>query len=182
MKVKSNDTVCIFRRWVSPGCRLFLFCFERDFVVSLSGDKRANVIDVFYTTSRCLDGILGTDGVCFGNVVGRMCSSGLRLGRADASDTEAAFLDLHLSVSNDIVSARVYDGRGDFGFGIVNFPFLDGGVPRSASFGVYISQLVRFAGVSGCVAGFGARGGLLARRLLGQGYRYHKLRNTFSNC
>ena len=60
------------------------------------------------------------------------------------SDTEAAFLDLHLSISNGIVSTKIYDKRDDFDFEIVNFPFLDGDVPRSASYGVYISQLIRF--------------------------------------
>ena len=65
-------------------------------------------------------------------------------------------------------------------FDIVNFPFLGGGVPRSTSYGIYISQLVRFAGVSGRVVGFGARGGGLTAKLLHQGYRYHKLRKTFS--
>ena len=73
-----------------------------------------------------------------------------------------------------------YDKRDDFDFEIVGFPFLDGDVPRSTSYGVCVSRLVRFAGASGCVAGFGTRGGLLTQKLLGQGYRYHKLRKTFS--
>ena len=54
------------------------------------------------------------------------------------------FLDLHLSISNDIVSTIIYDKRDDFDFEIVNFPFLDGDVPLSTSYGVYISQLIRF--------------------------------------
>ena len=69
-------------------------------------------------------------------MVGQMYPSGLQLGRASASDTEAAFLDLRLSVSNGVVSARVYDKRNDFDF--VNFPFLGGDVPRSASCGVCV--------------------------------------------
>ena len=63
---------------------------------------------------------------------------------------------------------------------IVNFPFLDGGVPRSTSYGVYISQLIRFARASSYVADFHAGNKLLAQKLLKQGYRYHKLRKTFS--
>ena len=47
----------------------------------------------------------------------------LQLNKANASDTEAAFLDLHLSISNDIVSTKIYDKRDDFDFEIVNFPF-----------------------------------------------------------
>ena len=48
-------------------------------------------------------------------------------------------MDLHLSISNGFVSSKIYDKRDDFDFDIVNFPFLDGHVPRRPSYGVYIS-------------------------------------------
>ena len=60
-------------------------------------------------------------------------------------------------------------------FDMADFPFLDGGVPRSVSCGVCVSQLVRFAGVSGRVVDFGARNESLAAKLLQQGYRYRRL-------
>ena len=85
----------------------------------------------------------------------------LQLNKANASDTQAAFLDLHLSISNDIVSTKIYDERDDFDYEIVHFPFLDGDVPRSTSYGVYISQLIRFARASSCVADFNTRNKLL---------------------
>ena len=59
-------------------------------------------------------------------------------------------------------------------------PFLDGDNPRSASYGVYISQLIRFAWASSYVADFNTRNKLLTQKLLKQGYQYHKLRKTFS--
>ena len=65
--------------------------------------------------------------------------------------------DLHLSTSNDIVSTKIYDKRYD----LVNFPFLDGDVPRSTSYGVYISQLIRFARASSHVADFDTHNKLL---------------------
>ena len=61
------------------------------------------------------------------------------------SDAEASFLDLHLSLSDGFVNTQIYDKRDDYDFDIVNLPFLDGDAPRSASYGVYISQLIRFA-------------------------------------
>ena len=73
---------------------------------------------------------------CFEGMVGRVYPPELRLGRAGASDAEAPFFDLYLSVSNGFVSSKIYDKRDDFDFDIVNFPFLDGDVPRSASCGV----------------------------------------------
>ena len=54
-------------------------------------------------------------------------------------------MDLNLCISNGTVSTKIYDKRNDFDFDIVNFPFLDGDVPRRTSYGVYISQLIRFA-------------------------------------
>ena len=75
---------------------------------------------------------------------------------------------------------EIYDKRDDFDFEIVNFPFLDGDVPRSTSYGVYISQLIRFARTSSCVADFNARNKLLTQKLLKQGYRYQKFCKTFS--
>ena len=70
------------------------------------------------------------------------------------SDTEAAFLDLHLSISYDIISTKIYDKCDDFDFETVNFPFLDRDFPLSTSYGVYISQLIRFARASIHVADF----------------------------
>ena len=104
---------------------LFLFCYERDFMMSLSDDKQADVIDAFNTTSRYLDDILNINNVYFDNMVSQIYPSELQLNKANASDTEAVFLDLHLSISNDIVSTKIYDKRDDFDFEIVNFPFLD---------------------------------------------------------
>ena len=85
-----------------------------------------------------------------------------------------------MSISDDIVSTKIYHKRDDFDFDIVNFPFLDGDVPRSTSYGVYISQLIRFARASCFVADFNICNKLLTQKFLKQGYRYHKLRKTFS--
>ena len=57
---------------------------------------------------------------------------------------------------------------------------MDGDVPRSTSYAVYIYQLIRFATVSSHVADFNARNKMLTAKLLQQGCRYHKLRKTFS--
>ena len=66
-------------------------------------------------------------------MVSQIYPSELQLNKANTSDTEAAFLDLHSSISNDIfVSTKIYYKRDDFDFEIVNFPFLDGDVPRSS--------------------------------------------------
>ena len=85
-------------------------------------------------------------------------------------------MDLHLSISDDIVSTKIYDKRDDFDFEIVGFPFLGG----DTSYGVYISQLIRFARASSYVADFNTRNKLLTQRLLKQGCRCHRFCKTFS--
>ena len=109
-------------------------------------------------------------------MVSQIYPSELQLNKANTSDAETAILDLHLSISNDIVSTKIRDKRDDF----VNFPFLDGDVSRSTSYGVYISQLIRFARASSYITDFNTRNKLLTQKLLKQGYRYHKLHKTFS--
>ena len=83
-------------------------------MMSLSDDKQADVIDAFNTTSRYLDDILNINNVYFDNMVSQIYHSELQLNKANASVTEAAFLDLHLSIYNDIVSTKIYDKRDDF--------------------------------------------------------------------
>ena len=159
---------------------LFLFCYERDFMKNLSSDNQADVIKAFNLTSRYLDDLLNIDNPYFEGMVNQIYPPELQLNKANTSCTEAPFLDLHLSISNGFVSSKIYDKRDDFDFDIVNFPFLDGNVPRRPSYGVYISQLIRFARVCSHVDDFNTRNKCLTAKLLKQGYRYHKLRKAFS--
>ena len=161
---------------------VFLFCYERDFMMSLSDDKQADVIDAFNTTSTYLDDILNINNVYFDNMVSQIYPSELQLNKANTSDTEAAFNDLHLSISNDIVFTKIYDKRDHFDFETVSFPFLDCDVPRFTSYEVYISQLIKFcfARASSYVEDFNTCNKMLTQKLLKQGYWYHKLRKTFS--
>ena len=121
---------------------------------SLSGDNQTDIIEAFNSTLRYLDDLLNIDYPYFEF---RIYPPELQLNKAYASDTETPFLDLHLSVSNGFVSIKLCDKRDDFKFDIVNFPFLDSDVPRRPSYGVYISQLIRFARECIHVADFNAR-------------------------
>ena len=124
---------------------------------------------------------MNIDNAFFDSMANHICPSKHQLNKAYVSDTEASFLDLHLSISDDFVKTKCFDKRDDFGFDIVNFPFLDDDVPRSTSYGVYISQLICFARVSIHIDDFNVRNKVLTAKLLRQGYRYHKLRRHFQN-
>ena len=70
---------------------LFLFCYERDFMMSLSDDKQADIIDVFDTTAKYLYGILNINNAYYDNMVSQIYPSELHLNKANTSDTKAAF-------------------------------------------------------------------------------------------
>ena len=120
-----------------PPLLLTYFCSAmRGTLWSLTKEKRYDLIDAFNSTSRYLDDLLNIDNIHFEHMVHRIYPAELQLNKANASDTESAFLDLNLSIH--IVSTKIYDKRDDFNFDIVNFQFLDGDVPQRPSYGVYI--------------------------------------------
>ena len=79
-------------------------------------------------------------------MVGQIYPTELQLDKVNSaeSDTEAPFFYLDLSIANGIVSSKIIYKWDDFNFEIVNFPFIDGNVSCSTSYGVYILQLIRF--------------------------------------
>ena len=139
-----------------------------------------DIIGAFNSTSRHLDDLLNIDNIYFDQMVDRIYPKELQLNRANSSDTEAPVLDLNLCISNGTVSTKIYDKRDGFDFDIVNFPFLDGDVPRRTSYGVYISQLIIFARAYSHLNDFNYSNEALTAKLLRQGYHYFKLRKAFS--
>ena len=83
---------------------------------SITNEKRYDLKDAFNSTSRYLDDLLNIDDIHFEHMVHRINPAELQLNIANASDTEAAFLDLNLSIYNDTVSTKIYDKRDDFKF------------------------------------------------------------------
>ena len=116
---------------------LFLFCYERDFAPLLTfmlSFRQTDIIEAFNSTSRYLDDLLNIENPYFEQMVGQIYPTELKLNKANSSDTEAPFLDLNLSITNDIVSSKICDKRDDFNFEKVNYPFLEDDVPRAPSY------------------------------------------------
>ena len=177
------DKLLVFR-WELIVLLLLQICFF--FVVggismrSLSREGQADIVEAFNSASGCLGDLLDIDNVYFDQMVDRICPAELQLSGAGSSDAGAPFLDLNLCISNGTVSAGVYDKRDDFGFGVVGFPFLGGGVPRRASCGMCVSRLIGFARAFSGLGGFNYRNRALAAKLLGRGCRCFRLRGSFS--
>ena len=123
--------------------------------------------------------ILNINNIYCDNMVNQIYQAGLQHYTVNISDTKASFLDLHLTISNDTVSTKIYDKHDDFDFKIGNSPF-NGDVSCSKSSGVNISQLIRFVRASSHVADVNNLNLLLTQKLLKPWYQYQKLYKTFS--
>ena len=99
---------------------------------------------------------------------------------ATESTSVASYLDLLFTRdrSNNITT-KLYDKRDAFGFHIVNFPFMSSNIPSASAYGVYVSQLVRYARCCSSYSDFLIRHRALVKRLLSQGYKVNRLSNTF---
>ena len=86
---------------------LVLFCYERDIMMSLSAEKDAEIIEAFNPTSRYLDDLLNIDNTYFDAMVKQINPSELKVNKTNSSDTEAPFLDLHLTISDGFVSSKI---------------------------------------------------------------------------
>ena len=91
---------------------LFLFCYERDCMLSSSDNNQTGIIEAFNSTSRYLDDLLNIDNPYFEQMVGQIYPTELQLNKANSSDTEAPYLDLTLSTTDGIVSPKIYNERG----------------------------------------------------------------------
>ena len=117
---------------------LFLYCYENDFISNLHKSKKLDLVDKFNDTSRYLDDILTIDNPEFEQHICDIYPAELQLNKANTCNKETPFLDLNTKVVDDDIHTSVYDKRDDFGFPIVNFPWLGDDVPRLPSYGIYI--------------------------------------------
>ena len=86
---------------------LFLFCYERDFMLSLSDNNQTDIIGAFIPTSRYLDDLLNIDNPYFEQMVGQIYPTELQFNKAISSDTEAPFLDMNLPIKNGILLSKL---------------------------------------------------------------------------
>ena len=100
---------------------LFFFCYERDFMMSLSEKKQSEVIEAYSSTSRYLDDLLNIDNKYLDGLINQIYPSELQLNKANSSETEAPFSDLHLSILDGFISCKIYDKRDVFDFRLYIF-------------------------------------------------------------
>ena len=87
---------------------LFLYCYERNFMLKLSKDDRHDVITAFNNCCRYLDDILNLNNPYFHDIFKDIYPAKLKLNKANGTDKEANFLDLHLCIENNTISTKIY--------------------------------------------------------------------------
>ena len=149
-------------------------------MLSLSDNNQADIIEAFNSSSRYLENLLNIDNSYFEQMVGQIYSTEIQLYKVNSSDTKALFFDLNLSITNGIVSSKIYDKQCVFNFDIVNFPFLDGDVPCFLPLMVYMYIFLSLFNLQESVLMLMTSTTETCFNSLKQGYRYHKIRKAFS--
>ena len=128
---------------------IFLYSYEAEFIQSLLSKGNKQLASRFNFTYRYIDDVLSINNSEFQNYLGQMYPVELEIKETTESATTASYLDLLLSIGKDgQLHTSLYDKRDDFNFHITNFPWLSSNIPSSPAYGVFISQLIRYARAS----------------------------------
>ena len=159
---------------------LFLYSYEAEFIQKLLSQKKKKLAVAFNLTFKYIDDVLSINNEHFHTYVNMIYPTELEIKDTTDSSTKASYLDILLSIETDEkLATKLYDKRDDFDFPIVNFPHLSSNIPLSPAYGVYISQMIRYARACSTYEQFIYRGKLLTDKLLSQGYQEPRLVSTF---
>ena len=158
---------------------IFLYSYEAEFIQSLLSAGKKRLASQFNFTYRYIDDVLSINNPYFENYLGQMYPPELEIKDTTESNTSASYLDLLLSIGRDgQLHTSLYDKRDDFNFHITNFPFLSSNIPSSPAYGVFISQLIRYARACSSYECFILRAMRLSNKLLRQGYVKERLKSS----
>ena len=159
---------------------LFLYSYEYEWILKMLNEKQFDVLKKFKYCFRYIDDLL-----CINNdqlmdtYMFEIYPQELSLTSDDAILT-TNYLDLRIEIKHNKIQTSLFDKRDAFGFKIVNFPNLSGNIPQKESYGVFVSQLIRYARCCDIFTDFETRTKILINRLTQQGFFKSKLKKTFS--
>ena len=155
---------------------LFVYSYESEFLQKLVKDKKIHGARAFNFTYRYIDDVLSINNSRFAEFLPLIYPPGLEGKETTDTASSASFLDLYLEFDDSgQLSTKIYDKRDDFNFKIINFPNMCRNIPASPAYGVYISQLIRYARASSNYSDFLKRHLHLRNRLLDQVYEKIRL-------
>ena len=159
---------------------LFLYSYEAEFMQKIRKSKDKNLVRSFNFTFRYIDDVLSVNNCMFADYLDEIYPPELEIKDTTESATTASYLDIRLiRETSGRLNTELYDKRDDFSFPIVNFPFLCSNIPSSPAYGVYVSQLIRYARSCSKYDQFVTRSRQLTLKLLNQGYVLPRIMAAF---
>ena len=148
---------------------LFLYSYEAEFVLSLLQAGKKHLAQQFNFTYRYIDDVLSLKNTKIAEYLEFIYSRELEIKETTETATSSSYLDCYLYIDNGKLTTRLYDKRDDFNFPIVNFPFLSSNIPSAPAYGIYVSQLIRYARACSNYQDFTERGKVLTTKVVEPG-------------
>ena len=159
---------------------LFLYSFENEFLDKLIKEGKRKLARKFSLSYCYIDDLISFNNKRFKEFISDFYPKELTISETTESTSIASCLDLlFIQDKSNYITTKLYDKRDAFGFHIVNFPFMSSNIPSAPTYGVYASQLSRYARCCSNYSDFLLRHRALVTRLLSQGYKVNRLSNTF---
>ena len=121
---------------------LFLYSYENHFLDELIKDGKRKFATKFNLSYRYIDDLISFNNKRFKEFISDIYSKELTI----SETTVASYLDLLFTGDkSNIITIKLFDKHDAFGFHIVNFPDMSSNISSAPSYGVYASQLIRYA-------------------------------------
>ena len=125
---------------------LFLYSYENEFLDKLIKEGKRKLARKFNLSYRYTDDLISFNNKRFREFISDICPKELTISETTKSTSIASYLDLlFIRDKSNNITTKLYDKRDAFGFHIVNFPFMSSNIPSAPAYGVYASQLIRYA-------------------------------------
>ena len=160
---------------------LFLYSYKNEFLDKLIKEGKRKLARKFNLSCRYIDDLISFNNKRFKEFISDNYPKELTVSETTESTSIASYLDLLFiqDKSNNNITTKLYDKRDAFGFHIVNFPLMSSNIPAAPVYGVYASQLIRYARCCSNYSDLLLRHRALVTRLLSQSYKVNCLSNTF---
>ena len=159
---------------------LFLYSYENEFLDKLIKEGKRKLARKFNLSYSYIDDLISFNNKRFKEFISDIYPKELTISETTESSSVASYLDLlFIRDNSNNITTKLYDKRDTFGFHIVNFPFMSSIIPSAPAYGVYASQLIRYARCCSNYCDFLSCHRALVTRLLSQGYKVNCLSNTF---
>ena len=158
---------------------LFLYSYENEFLDKLIKEGKRKLARKFNRSYHYIDDLISFNNKRFKEFISDIYPKELTISETTESTSIASFLYLlFIRDKSNNITTKLNDKRDAFGFCIVNFPFMSSNIPSAPAYGVYASQLIRYARCCSNYSDFLLRHRALVTRLLSQGYKVNGLSNT----